>query len=87
MSIKRTRRQWRKNRPKLSSGDVGCSGTVVKWFGEKGYGFIQPDNLAAQIIFYFSDIPRHREKCAGIDCQVYFSVVRNKNGRLKAVVL
>lgn len=89
MHAHQTRRKKRKARPQLAHGDTGVEGVVMKWCEDEksgGYGFIQPSNGAPRIGFYFSDIPRNREKCTGEGETVFFRVVKKKNKQLKAVI-
>jgi len=81
-----TRRQWRKNRPKLQPGDTRIEGVVVKWLSYKRCGFIRPVNGAADIFFHDSDVPRHREKCVGEGRTVFFTVAHGQPGKLKALI-
>ncbi len=75
MGARNTRRNWRKNRPQLSAGMQGVKGEVVKSYPGKQFGFIKPENGAAQILFYISEVPFDRKKCVGVGSTVFFDVV------------
>jgi cold shock CspA family protein len=81
-----TRRGYRQRRPQLKVGQTGIVGVVADWLPHKRFGFIQPANKAARIIFHDEDVPRHREKCVGVGQTVYFDVARGSSGKLKALV-
>ncbi len=85
-SKRRTRRQWRKDRPVLEDGATGVEGVVKRFFPEKRYGYIQPKNNAERIRFDLMDVSYNRLKCVGVGRTVFFTVVKKPNGRLKAVV-
>lgn len=89
-----TRRSFRKNRPKLSVGDVGIEGEVVKILPSGKLGIIAPKNGAPRIFFSIADVPRDRLKCVGKGRTVFFDVVERgvikrksfKKPRLVAVI-
>jgi cold shock CspA family protein len=82
-----TRRSFRKQRIKLTIGESGVEGKVVRWNANKSSGFIQPANGAAYIFFHWNNVPFHREKCVGVGRKVFFSVEQTRDGRLTAVII
>jgi cold shock CspA family protein len=81
-----TRRQWRKQRPRLRIGDTRVEGKVVKWCDRKFCGFIRPANGAAHIFFHGNDVPFEREKCVGVGRTVFFTVTPGGSRKFKAII-
>jgi|GEM_PF-3222271 len=73
-----SKRNRRKNRPKLNAGDTQVKGTVVRFISSQNLGFIQPDNGAARIHFSMEDVPYNRMRCVGEGSVVYFDVSQGK---------
>jgi cold shock CspA family protein len=86
VTVKRTRRQWRKNRPQLKEGDTRIQGEVKVFYQDRLFGFIQPANGSPRIHFHYNNVHRERQKCVGVGRTVYFSVSRMKNGGLTALI-
>lgn len=82
-----TRRRWRKNREQLSVGQTGVKGTVVSFYQARNFGYIAPENGAAQIHFHMDNVPYQRMKCVGVGRTVFFEVGATQKGRLTAVVI
>lgn len=55
-------------------------GVIVKWFDEKGYGFIKSDDVAEQIFVHISAFPSAQSK-PKIDEPVTFEIVEGTKGR------
>jgi cold shock CspA family protein len=82
-----TRRSFRKKRVKPTVGETGLKGKVVINEPGKPFGFIDPDSGAARIIFYTDEVPYERGRCVGVGETVYFTVARQNQKKIKAVIL
>ena len=61
---------------------------VVKWFNAaKGYGFIQPEDGAADVFVHISDVERAGMASLKDGQRVSFEVTRGKNGKNSATNL
>lgn len=87
MDKTRTRRNVRRKRRSLQAGDTRISGVVKKWFAEKHYGFILPNNGASLIFFHYMDVPYHRQKCIGVGDAVFFNVLPGETKGIKAAII
>lgn len=58
-------------------------GTIVRWDGDKGFGFIKPDQASAQEIFVHISAFKYKKKPNVGDKVVYLAEL--KDGRLKAI--
>ena len=61
---------------------------IVKWFNAtKGYGFIQPEDGAADVFVHISDVERAGMGSLKDGQRVSFEVTRGKNGKNSATNL
>jgi CspA family cold shock protein len=61
---------------------------IVKWFnGQKGYGFIQPDDGAKDVFVHISAVERAGLSGLNEGQQVTFDVERGQQGKTSAVNL
>lgn len=61
---------------------------VVKWFNAtKGYGFIQPEDGAADVFVHISDVERSGLGSLKDGQRVSFEIMRGKNGKNSATNL
>ncbi len=61
---------------------------TVKWFNAtKGYGFIQPEDGAADVFVHISDVERAGMASLKDGQRVSFEVTRGKNGKNSATNL
>ena len=61
---------------------------TVKWFnGQKGYGFIQPDDAAKDVFVHISAVERAGLSGLNEGQQVTFEVERGQQGKTSAVNL
>ena len=59
---------------------------TVKWFnGQKGYGFIQPDEGGADVFVHISAVQRSGLHALSEGQRVQFEVARGTNGKDSAV--
>ncbi|WP_246063067.1 cold-shock protein [Paenibacillus ehimensis] len=82
-------RMERTERKKPKAPSVGSAGrkygTVMRWYSERGFGFIQPDSGGADIFVHISELRR-----SGIDRltwgeRVSYEIINGKNGKPAAV--
>ncbi|MFB6362495.1 cold-shock protein [Paenibacillus elgii] len=75
-------RKERKERKKPKAPSVGRKyGTVMRWYSDRGFGFIKPDSGGFDIFVHASELQR-----SGIDRLTYgervsFDIVDGKNGK------
>lgn len=61
---------------------------TVKWFnGQKGYGFIQPDDGGADIFVHISAVQQAGMQSLDEGQKVSFETERGRNGKMAAVNL
>jgi CspA family cold shock protein len=61
---------------------------TVKWFnGQKGYGFIQPDNGGKDVFVHISAVERAGLQTLNEGQKVGFAIERGQQGKLSAVDL
>ncbi|MCM3272960.1 cold-shock protein [Paenibacillus elgii] len=75
----RTERKKPKS-PSMGSAGRKC-GTVMRWYSERGFGFIQPDSGGSDIFVHVSELRR-----SGIDRltwgeRVSYEIINGKNGK------
>jgi cold shock protein len=71
----------------LNRGDVMSSGTV-KWFnGQKGYGFIQPDDGSKDVFVHISAVERAGLSGLNEGQKVSYDIERGQQGKSSAVNL
>lgn len=64
--------------------DSRIGGTLKTWNGDKGYGFIKPDNGGQDIFIHISDYPKQGGK-PNVGEALSFDVTLNKDGKKKAI--
>jgi cold shock protein len=61
-----------------------ASGVIKKWIGDRGYGFIRPDDGGADIFMHATALPRGSEPREG--ARVTYDLANDeRSGRSKAV--
>jgi CspA family cold shock protein len=60
-----------------------ASGTCLKWFAERGYGFIQPDDGGAEIPVHRGALASRADRLA-VDQRVTFEIEINRAGKPQA---
>jgi cold shock protein len=61
---------------------------TVKWFnGQKGYGFIQPDDGSKDVFVHISAVERAGLRTLNEGQKVVFAIERGQQGKLSAVDL
>jgi cold shock protein len=71
----------------LNRGDAMSSGTV-KWFnGQKGYGFIQPDDGSKDVFVHISAVERAGLSGLNEGQKVSYDIERGQQGKSSAVNL
>jgi len=61
---------------------------IVKWFnGQKGYGFIQPDEGGADVFVHISAVEQAGLQSLQEGQKVAFETERGRNGKLAAINL
>ena len=61
---------------------------TVKWFnGQKGYGFIQPEEGGSDVFVHISAVERAGLQSLREGQKVYFETERGRNGKIAAVNL
>ena len=71
----------------MSSDNSETSGTV-KWFnGQKGYGFIQPDDGSKDVFVHISAVERAGLRTLNEGQKVVYAIEQGQQGKLSAVNL
>ena len=69
-------------------GETRMSNGTVKWFnGQKGYGFIQPEEGGADVFVHISAVERAGLQTLREGQKVAFETERGRNGKIAAVNL
>jgi CspA family cold shock protein len=69
----------------MSDRNVEVTGTV-KWFnGQKGYGFIQPDDGSKDVFVHVSAVERAGLQTLNEGQKVTFGIEKGQQGKLSAV--
>lgn len=58
-------------------------GKIISWKGDKGFGFISPDDQSEKIFFHISSVKKATRK-PEVGDSVVFEVAKDSQGRLKA---
>ena len=66
-------------------GSSRAKGILKKWFDEKGYGFITPDQGSKDVFVHISAFDRNIPRQPQTGDTIFYHVTTDKNGKLKAV--
>lgn len=66
-------------------GSARAKGILKKWFDEKGYGFITPDQGSKDVFIHISAFDRNIPRHPKTGDTIFYHVTTDKKGKLKAV--
>ncbi|MGI9570951.1 MAG: cold shock domain-containing protein, partial [Desulfobulbia bacterium] len=65
-------------------GSARTKGTLKKWFGEKGYGFIRPDQGSKDVFVHISAFDRNIPRQPKPGDTIFYHVTTDNSGKTKA---
>jgi len=65
-------------------GHIRSRGTLTRWFNDKGFGFITPENGADDVFMHISALDEHISRRPQVGDTIFYYLRKDQEGKIKA---